>query len=247
MTSPQIELPVPVLTYPHWRVNFRPQEYIEEAIPSLAECFRIIEKNRVRLRGWDYPHLSNRENERGQGKNWVASWVDFRGHYEYWRFYQSGQFLHLFAVRESTEAGWREKLEAETASHLNYMRDIDWSKVPGFVSMRNFIFSTTEIVEFAARLCQADVYRGQFHLSIALNEIKGFVLTTDWDRMWDRYCAAGEDSLGKTWSIDSGALIADSVKQTLDVTVWFFERFGWLNPSMDVLRRDIEDYLRGRR
>jgi len=246
MTSPKTELPVPVLSYPHWRVNFRPQDYIEETIPSLGQCFQIVEKNRVRLRGWDYPHLSYRENERGQGTNWVASWSSFRGHLEYWRFYQSAQFLHLFSVREATEEGWREKLQAQTASHLSHMQNINLDKVPGFISMLNFIFCVTEIIEFATRLCQAEVYKGEVKISIQLNKIKGFVLTTDWDRFWDEYCAAGEDVLGKTWTIGSGALIADSAQYSLNVVVWFFERFGWLNPSTEVLRKDIEDYLKGR-
>lgn len=247
MTSPQTELPVDVLDYPHWRVNFRPQEHVEEAIPSLGQCFQIIEKNRVRLRGWDYPHLSNRENERGQGTNWVASWSSFMGHREYWRFYQSTQFLHLFSVREATEEGWRGKLQAQTASHLSHMERINWDEVPGFISLPNFIFCATEIIEFAARLCQAEVYKGEVDITIQLNRVKGFVLTTEWGRAWYEYYAASEDSLGKTWRIDSGGLIADSAQHSLDVVVWFFERFGWLNPSTEVLRKDIDDYLRGRR
>jgi hypothetical protein len=244
MNSPTINLPVPVLEHPHWRVNFRPGAYKDEVIPSLGQCFQIVEKNRVRLRGWDYPHLSN---EITQGANWVASWSNFRGHLEYWRFFQSTQFLHLFSVREVMEEGWRSKLQKEAASHLSYIRDTDWDKVPGFISILNFIFNVTEIIEFAARLCQAQVYKGNLSISIHLNGIRGFVLTTDLNHMWDVYCAAGEDKLGKTWTLDSGSLIADSPQQSLDVIVWFFERFGWLNPSIEVLRKDIDDYLKGRR
>ena len=246
MTSPKSELPVDVLDYPHWRVNFRPQEYIEETIPSLGQCIQIIEKNKVRLRGWDYPHLSVRGSERANGKNWVASWSSFMGQREYWRFYQSTQFLHLFSVREATEEGWRGKLQAQTASHLTHI-DTDWNKVPGFISLLNFIFCATEIIEFAARLCQAEVYKGEVDITIQLNRVKGFVLTTEWDRAWFEYYTASEDSLGKTWRIDSGALIADSAQHSLNVVVWFFERFGWLNPSIEVLRKDIDDYLKGRR
>lgn len=247
MTSRKTELPVDVLNYPHWRVNFRPQEYVEEVIPSLGQCFQIIEKNRVRLRGWDYPHLSSRENERGQGTNWVASWSSFMGHQEYWRFYQSTQFLHLFSVREATEEIWRGKLQEQTASHLSHMKHINWDEVPGFISLTNFIYCVTEIIEFAARLCQAEVYKGEVGITIQLNKVRGFVLTTEWDRAWFEYYAASEDSLEKTWTIESGALIADSAQNSLDVVIWFFERFGWLDPSTDVLRRDIGNYLKGRR
>ncbi len=246
MTSPNIKLPIPVLVYPHWRVNFRPQEYVDEAVPSLGECLRIIEKNRVRLRGWDYPHLGSRENEREYGKNWAGSWSQFMGHYEYWRFYQSRQFLHLFSVRESTEEGLREKLQAETASHLSYIRGINWNKVPGFISIINSIYRITEIIEFAARLCQAEIYKGQVEIIIQLNKIKGFVLTTGWERAWFQYCAASEDVLGRTWAIESEALIRDSAQHCLGIVVWFFERFGWLDPSIETIRKDIDDFLKGR-
>ena len=96
-------LPVPVLEGPHWRVNLRPSEYLPELIPTLSQCFEIIQQTKVHLRGWDYPHLSTRNTERASGSNWIASWTPFMNHNEYWRFYQSGQFLHLFSVREITE------------------------------------------------------------------------------------------------------------------------------------------------
>lgn len=247
MTRETSKLPIPVLEKPHWRVNFRPEVYIGEAIPSLSQCFQIIEKNQVRLRGWYYPHLSNHADERTQGKNWVASWVTFRGHIEYWRFYQSTQFIHYFSVRESTEEGWRAKLQKQTASHLFHNSDIDWNTVPGFISITNFLYTVTEIIEFAARLCQAQVYKGNLDISIQISSIKGFMLTADEDRAWNVYCPAGEDMLDKIWTIDSGSLIADSPEYSLDIIAWFFERFGWLNPSKDVLRKDIDNYLKGRR
>src|ERR1700693_4619104 len=97
-------LPVPVLEVPHWRVNVRPATYKAERIPSLSSCFDIVRKTKVSLRGWDYPHLSNRTNEQGIGRNWVAAWSDFWGHLEYWRFYQSGQFMPLLGVRENLDS-----------------------------------------------------------------------------------------------------------------------------------------------
>jgi len=246
MNESNVSLPVPVLAYPHWRVNFRPQDYIEEAIPSLSECFRIVEKNCVRLRGWEYPLLNPYRDQRGQGKNWVASWAHFGGHIEYWRLYQSGQFLHLFSVRESTEEGWREKLEAAAKWHLIFDREKDFKKVPGFISLVNFIYCITEIVEFLARLSQAGIYKGPVSLDIHLRKINGFVLTTEIERAWTRYCAANQDVLGSTWTVSTEELIQDSAGQALALVMWFFERFGWMDPSREVIRRHIDDFLKGR-
>lgn len=241
-----LELPVKVLEKPHWRVNIRPSIYKEELVPSLSKCYEIIEKNKLSLRGWDYPHLSNKDDQRGQGSSWIASWSDFMGHMEYWRFYQSGQFLHLFSVREAAEVGWREKLQENMQRHLSFRKDIQWEKVPGFISFLNFIFLITEIYEFATRLCQSQIYKGTLNVDIRIYGIQGFVLAADWNRFWRDYYSASENELGRTWTCESDSLVAESSEKTLQTILWFFERFGWLSPSEDIIRRDIQDYLKGK-
>lgn len=244
MSDRQFNLPVPVLKYPHWRVNIRPGGYEPDLIPTLKDCYSVIEQTKVRLRGWDYPHLSNRQNQRGQGINWVDCWSDFGGHLEYWRFYQSAQFLHLFSVREATEPGWRDKLEREARSELSHHEGVDWSQVPGFISLMNAIYTIAEIFEFAARLAQRGVYKGIVSITIDIKKIKGFVLMAGFDHVWFDYYAASEEELGKTWKIDSADLISASAEHSLAATTWFLERFGWLEANIEVLRRDQEKFLR---
>jgi hypothetical protein len=240
------DLPVPVLQHPHWRVNFRPSEYDGNLIPTLANCFEIVERNKVSLRGWDFPHLSRRDEERAHGNNWIASWSQFAGHYEYWRLYQSGQFIYLGAVREVTEAEWKKQLETITKSHLSHMRDIAWEAIPGFISMVNFVYNVTEIYEFAARLCQTQLYSGSLNIKIELKGIKGFVLSAPWDRVWYSYYSATEDYLATTKEIATDTLIASSKQEALNTIAWFFERFGWLNPPVETFARDQEKLLSGR-
>lgn len=237
------DLPVPVLSGPHWRVNFRPDEYKEELIPTLKKCLEIIEKNKLSLRGWDYPHLGNFENERGVGNNWVASWSDFMGHLEYWRLYQSGQFLHLFSVGEATIAKWRQKLQSQM-SHFPFIQDIEWENVAGFISILNFIYTMTEIFEFASRLCQAEIYKGVLNIDIRLKGIKGFVLSSE--GIWRNLYSATENEIGSFWSFESDFLVAKSADQALNTISWFFERFGWLSPPINGFREDQENFLKGR-
>ena len=247
MSDNKMKLPTPVLEYPHWRVNFRPNEYKEDLIPSLSKCFAIIEKTKLSLRGWDYPHLSRRDTEREQGNNWVASWSDFMGHYEYWRFYQSGQFIHLFSVRESTEGDYKKKLRSDMQSHRIFSDgEIDWESVPGFFSIINFIYNVTEIYEFAARLCQSEIYSGTVNIQIDIKGIKGFVLTAPWERAWHSYYAASQDVLSRNHEVDTEQLIATSKDISLEALVWFFERFGWLEPAKSVIRQDQEDLIKSR-
>jgi hypothetical protein len=239
------DLPVPVRDYPYWTVVFRPEVYNPELIPSLTECLKLVEKVRVQLRGWDFPHLSNRETERSNGSNWVASWASFRGSIEYWRLYQSGQFVHLAAVREASEAGWREKLQSATKSHLHYRNDIDWDSVPGYISLVNLVYTLTEYFEFAARICQAGVYRGGLEISVEVTGIKGFVLTTEWERAWSQYRPATDDHLRKTFRLSSDNLVAGSAEHSLKAIVWMCECFGWMSPTIEALKKDQEKLLSG--
>lgn len=241
-----MSLPVPVLGSPHWRVLIRPDKYKEQLIGNLGKCYEIIEKSKLSLRGWDYPHLSGRQSERAQGKDWIASWSDFMGHCEYWRLYQSGQFVHLFSVREATEEGVKEKLRNTMKQHLSHQKDVNIDSVPGFISIVNFVYNITEIFEFAARLSQAVPYFEKTNIRIELNKIKGFVLAASFDRIWFEYYSASEDSLDNEWSIENAALLANSKDAALNAIIWYFERFGWLVPPIEVIKQDQENLIKGR-
>ena len=240
------KLPVPVLESPHWRVNIRPGIYEPELIASLGACFELVQSTKLSLRGWDYPHLSHRPNQRGTGNRWVASWSSFLGHVEYWRLYQSGQFIHLFAVREALVAEWHAQLRAAAISHASDRADVDWDRVPGYFSLLSFLYTVTEIFEFAARLAHRGVYTSTIAVTIELKKVRGFVLTPDLDRAWSDIRAASEDQIGRAWLIENRELISASSEVSLRATTWFFERFGWLEPSVQVLRRDQEKFLAGR-
>jgi hypothetical protein len=239
------QMPVPVKDYPYWTVLFRPESYDAELIPTLTDCIKLVEKSRVQLRGWDFPHLSHREEDRSHGSSWVGSWANFMGGIEYWQLFQSGQFAHFAAVREAVKSSWRADLQEAAMSHLPSREDIDWDAVPGFISLVNLIYTVTEYFEFAARICQAGVYRGGLDFSLELTGIKGFVLTTDGDRAWSGYRPATDDSLRKTWRLSSEKLIAGSAEHSLKAIVWLCECFGWMSPNTEAIRRDQEKLISG--
>jgi hypothetical protein len=247
MSGEPLVLPVPVREGPHWRVNFRPERYSRTAIESLSECWRTMETNEVKLRGWSYPYVNPRKQERQQGTNWIGAFVDFDGTLEYWRFYQSRQFIHLFSVLEYTKERWREQLRNAAEQNLrayNYISD--WAGVPGFISIGNFIWTIAEIHEFAARLCRAGVYEGKITIGVQLNGIKGFVLSTDARRFWRLFCQANEDNIENARSIAVSDLAGESASISEEAAVWFLERFGWEHPSRDVIRKEIDTLLSGK-
>lgn len=245
--SEKVGLPVPVTEHPYWRVNIRPEVYNPRAIPSRRDCLRLVEKNAVRFRGWDYPHLSHRPEEQSRGNSWVGSWASFSGHNEYWRLYQSAQFIHLFSVRESTQPAWRQQLQSEMEAHLSHYPDIAWDSIPGFLDILNTIYCVSEVVEFAARLAQSGAYTGRIELTVELHGVRDFVLSAPWQRAWSEFYQASEDTLGNTWHLAVADLLADTVRPTLDIVMWLFEGFGWMDPPVEVLKKDIEGYRTGSR
>lgn len=243
MTAPG--LAAPVLGHPHWRINYRPATYQEDLLPTLASCQELVEATKLSLRGWDFPHVGRHPGESEVGSNWIGSSTQYSTHIEYWRLYQSGQFLHLHAVREALEPEWRAKLRRAAQSHASWRTDINWDNVPGYFSFLNFLYTVTEVFEFAARIAQRGVYTGQLDITIELKGIKGFVLTPELDRAWSDVRASSQDRISKTWTADARDLIAGSADLSVTATAWFFERFGWLNPAIEVLRKDQTKFLKG--
>ena len=100
---------------PHMRVVIRPSHHDEHAIPSLFECKKIIRRTSVSLRGWDFPQVG-REQDMVQGNNYIGCAINFID-LEYWRFYQSGQFIHLSTLKECGREA-RKMLEESAKQHL---------------------------------------------------------------------------------------------------------------------------------
>jgi hypothetical protein len=239
----QPHLPVAVIDRPHWRINIRPQDYNPQLIPSLSACRQIVQKAAVRLRGWEYPHVSDRAGEHANGNDWTASWNEFGDKLEYWRFYQSGQFLHLLSIPEQANL---EQLKQELAQNVDDLpQDFDWAGVPGFLPVDSAMYKISEIVEFAARLAQSGLYQGRVDLTIELVNVRGFMLFDSRQPWWHRFCVAHEDNIAHTWQLPTDVLIADATTPTLDALLWLVERFGWMDPPDDTFRKDIQDFREG--
>ena len=236
-------LPIPVLAHPHWRVNIRQASYQAERVPSLTECIAVIEATKVRLRGWDYPHLSRKAGQTGRGNDYIDSWTAFMGHLEYWRFFQSAQFLHLFAVREALEPQGAAKLKQTAIWHIGEPGVVE--AAPGFFSLLNVVYTVTEVFEFASRLCQRGVHEGTVIIDIRIRGARGFGIIPEADREWSEYYALGSDDVGHAWTIESADLVAATSQHALDATLWVFDRFGWPNPPREIIARDQEKFLKG--
>jgi hypothetical protein len=153
--------------------------------------------------------------------------------------YQSGQFLHLSGIRETIEKAWDQQLRL-TASFLSDNE----GEVPGLFDFINFIYSMTEVFEFAARLCQAEVYpKGSVTVQIGFHEIAGFGLSTSPRRDLRHLYRTNMNVIEKTWQVETADLIAASAELSLKAIVWFFERFQWDEQPIEVFSTEQQKLL----
>lgn len=233
-----VELPVPVKNGPHWRVRLHSDQYLQHRLPKLADCQRAVESSQVRLRGWYYPHVSRHEGSWERGHDWIGNHVDFRSHLEYWRMFQSGQFVHLLGVREMLDNSWEEKLRSQ------FMGECPPPAPTGFINVQNALCLFTEILEFAARLTELGVLDGQVSLDLSLNGVNGVALTTDPERYWSSCYRTRLQIIAKISKWPAAELIAGRKELAIDLLFWFFERFGWDNPPRSVFEQDQEKFLK---
>jgi hypothetical protein len=228
---------------PHWKVRFKPSEFLPERLASLRECNRAVEQSRVVMRGWDYPHFSMDENERGRGQNWISSKTAFNGHIEYWRLYQSAQFIHYFVVQEVANEEWAEECLKNLMGHLPYLSEEDFSGIRGAFSLKNFTWTIAEIFEFAARLYEHIVGIESFSLEISLVDCQGLALAADQNRCWPSLYRLSNDCTYEL-EVDLAALVASEREMTEKAVSWFFERFGWDVQSVAMIRKDLQELFR---
>lgn len=216
------KLPEKIINNPHWRVNYRPSIYKKERISNPKAAFDLVRKSLVRRRGWDYPYVSEDNVEQIREQEYVASGCDWSGLVEYWRLYYSGQFIHLFSLREN----------------------IIYDK-PGYIDIPNTLCNIAEVIEFAARLTEKGVYQDSLNISIQIKNIAGFKLAAK-DRFWRGNYSATANIIEKTVEVNARDLLAQTADIALDTTIHILGEFGWDNPPRDILKNDLEKFLAGK-
>ncbi|HEX6083426.1 MAG TPA: hypothetical protein VF266_02810 [Thermoanaerobaculia bacterium] len=238
--TPVQKLPVPVLEHPHWRVNYRPSAYVAGKVPTLDECWEILQRTTVRLGGWPFPRIPVRDSDRDYGDGWIAGWSNSSSRVEYWRFYQSTQFLYLGNPREVADPQQMSELRSAMTSNTDSPSDLE--SVPGFLSITNSVETITKFFEFAARLAQARVYVDPITIDISIKGIAGFMLAAESKWWWTDYVARqAEFRYEKT--IAPAELVAAAAEHAIQCAVWLFGRFGWAKPNVDAIRTDQQKLL----
>jgi len=217
-----------IKTRGYWRVNLRPRALAEPL--TLDQCRQLVEQSNVSLRGWDYPHISKRNDDDGRFEfcgDFVESWTDWGHHPEFWRFYRSSQFLHYRAISE------------------DWIEDDQRRRPAGpYISVTGAIYSITEMIEFLFRLYRNGAYKAGAEVLIsAENTAKRELWIADPMRMpfsYPRTTGAQRIVLARNLGPDD--LNRSSTELSVSLTLEFFDNFGW-QPSPDQIAADREKLL----
>jgi hypothetical protein len=125
----------------YWWTAIRPTTFEERRISEVTALAPLLESIQVRLSGWYFPHIDRSEPPTVKG-DFVEHAVSFGEIIEYFRFYQSAQFVHYAAFRED----WQER-----AGIFRNPVDVRPGEKLGIGAA---IYRLTHVYELAARLAQ---------------------------------------------------------------------------------------------
>src|SRR5437764_1712195 len=83
----------------YWRIVIRPGRFEQAGIADIATLYPLLRERAVRLRGWDFPQVAVKQAYR-IGLDGIDLESEWEHYLEYWRFYQSGQFVDFLAMSE---------------------------------------------------------------------------------------------------------------------------------------------------
>lgn len=228
---------------PHWRVLIRPSKYKEVKNPKVGELQRAVSSHAVSIRGWTFPQVPRSAEDQECGPNYFGGITLWSSEAEYFRYFSSGQFLFLSRVKEFGDASWHKMLEELAAGH-GWRDGKPREKPNGYFSLINLLYHFCEYVEFATRLAGSGLLGESADLTISLNQIRGFVLTTEHNRSWWNPPPFAGDKVEFTDTFDAKTLIAESKEIILQIAEHFFKNLGWNEFNHEVIKKERDKFFR---
>lgn len=212
-----------------WKFTIHPIEFEENRITPLLQCWETISHCSVLLRGWDVPHIEDRDRQ--VGNDYVGLDCDFRSQIESWRFYQSGLFLQFKSMRED----W---FEAEE----RYGRGIPCN--PGEkIDLVETVYRITEIFELAHRLITQNVFNNELRIKVELFGTENRSVASLFKARMLRPNHTANVNLiefDKTYEIPE--FLSKHKEFALGCAAYIFQRFNWIDVSGPAFR-DIQSEL----
>lgn len=224
----------------HWKVTIHPLQYQENRY-SFSEIKHLVEKTKVSLRGWDYPHLDPRSTFNLDG--FIESYCEFDYLIEYWRFYRSGKFIHLFGMRED---GRDNSVVPERFRWYGHDAEVP-DNLRG-LSIIGAVYSLTEIFEFAIRLAKHGLFESGVRIEVELFGLYNRMLYfEDVARHLRTAYLCRDEYIKKEAVFKTPAELTESGHAT--AVSWFIEiaqQFQWDSPPRAIMEEEQRKFLERR-
>lgn len=224
---------------PYWEVVLRPQMFIENRIESNL-LKDLLTSNRIKLRGWDYPHWDREHNI--IGNNFIGSYSSFRQIEEIWKFYASGQFENQFAFWEDI---YPDKPQLKTQALYSLLTtQITKNNIRGdkFLEIDSTIYRVAEIYLFLSNLVIDKRFGENFVVEINLKSTEGRILFI-WEQgreLHNKY-ECGIDNIEVKRKITKSQLIGETDELIVDTAKEIFTKFRWTNVDSSLLYQIVNN------
>ena len=219
----------------YWRVVLRPTQFHKARLRDKAHCQRAVYNAAVGSASGHYPTLVDRPTD--EGTDWIGTGVNVLTVIEYWRFFQSGQFVHHIATKE-------DHMGRLGLWHPQFF-------VPGegrrYLAITATVHLLTDLLEFAARLAYGEILVPSASLTIEINRMDGRQLTfmMPGRRLPEVYWFK-DDRIELTRALAAENLIGRSDEIAIELATDLFSRAGW-NAPWAILAEDQRRYKENRR
>ena len=212
----------------YWRILIRPTEYRDPDSMRYSDLEPVINRSSVRLRGWDFPHISDRDGGIRREQTHIEHITEWQHYLEYWQFYLTGQFIYLGGV--SSE--WRDVSELDPGTY---------AKLPGRpLWVLDVFFRFTEAFEFASRLSITSSGNREMHIEIGIHNISEFQLELPSSRAG--FMAPKTSGISKfiyPIQLTRDLLVSDPSGHARRAASELFQRFDW--KASDNVLQSIQD------
>jgi hypothetical protein len=214
----------------YWRIEFRSTEYKARRITTRASMEALVSKASVSLRGWPYPYYETGKTA-FPGGQWLEGRIMWGNYREYWRLYESGQWIHYARVYG---AGEKREEVFKGRSPLPPVHE-------GYIHVRGLLFTLTEMFQFAVGISQSGILDPTAYLSVQLHNTKDYMLYESFDRFFtDRYVNPTDVPIMFEQTLPVNELLASANQMALDMAIKVYSVFNW-TPADAAIRTLGED------
>lgn len=221
---------------PHFRLRFYPNQ-AEKVIISARELKQLLEKSQIKYRERYFPHI--RHDEFNFKDNYFEIETKRKYNDEFWRFYQSGQFIYYSTIMED---------QLVKNNVIPYWPTITTETPDGHVDILRTIYLITEFYSFIYRVLYNNEEMHSVSIEICVENILNYELFIMDQRreLWDSYKCKTNNIIIPTIFLSRQQIANEWLGKALNTIIYIFERFNWLDIPIDIIKEDQKKLIERR-